>query len=128
MAAHVTGDNTEIIQPLNVTNTHVIISIQGFSLFGLLKILYPRPIKAQVLLFYKELRDKQGRKKLHIHLLPGNVPVKEVTVLTSLYSDMVFMNVSITQKPSVKLEADLLNLSLITSDILSSLPWWERSV
>ncbi|KAI4896110.1 hypothetical protein NFI96_030686, partial [Prochilodus magdalenae] len=79
VVAHITGGNTEIIQPLNVTNTHVIISVQGFSLFGILKkILYPRPIHAQVLLFYKELRDEQRRKKLHIHLLPRNVPVKEV--------------------------------------------------
>ncbi|XP_036436918.1 uncharacterized protein LOC118815091 [Colossoma macropomum] len=80
VVAHSTGDNTEIIQPLNVTNTHVTISIQGLSLFGLLKkmILYFSPINAQVLLFYKEMMDKQKRKKLNIHLLPGNVPVKEV--------------------------------------------------
>ncbi|XP_036418206.1 uncharacterized protein LOC118801906 isoform X2 [Colossoma macropomum] len=80
VVAHFTGDNTEIIQPLNVTNTHVIINIQGLSLFGLLKkmILYPSPINAQVLLFYKEMMGKQKRKTLYIHLLPENVPVKEV--------------------------------------------------
>ncbi|KAL6463817.1 hypothetical protein MHYP_G00282080 [Metynnis hypsauchen] len=78
--AHFTGDNTEIIQSLKVTNTHVIISIQGLSLFGLLKkmIFYFSPMNAQVLFFYKEMMDKQKRKKLNIHLLPGNVPVKEV--------------------------------------------------
>ncbi|KAL7838656.1 hypothetical protein AOLI_G00270600 [Acnodon oligacanthus] len=80
VVAHFTGDNTEIIQPLNVTKTHVIINIQDLSLFGLLKkiILYPSPINAQVLLFYKEMMDQQKRKKLHIHLLPENVPVKEL--------------------------------------------------
>ncbi|XP_036419202.1 NACHT, LRR and PYD domains-containing protein 1b allele 2-like [Colossoma macropomum] len=80
VVAHFTGENTEIIQPLNVTKTHVIINIQDLSLFGLLKkmILYPSPINAQVLLFYKETMDEQKRKKLHIHLLPENVPVKEV--------------------------------------------------
>ncbi|KAL7838144.1 hypothetical protein AOLI_G00265480 [Acnodon oligacanthus] len=80
VVAHFTGDNKEIIQSLKVTNTHVIISIQGLSLFGLLKkmISYFSPINAQVLLFYKEMMDKQKRKKLNIHLLPGNVPVKEV--------------------------------------------------
>ncbi|XP_036436877.1 uncharacterized protein LOC118815050 [Colossoma macropomum] len=77
--AHFTGENVEVIPPLKVTNTHVIISIQGLSLFGLLKkILHPGPISAQVLLFYKEMMCKEIRKKLHIHLLPGNVPVEEV--------------------------------------------------
>ncbi|XP_036436880.1 uncharacterized protein LOC118815053 [Colossoma macropomum] len=79
VVAHFTGENIEVIQPLRVTNTHVIISIQDLSLFGLLKkILPPGPISAQVLLFYKEMMCKEIRKKLHIHLLPGNVPVEEV--------------------------------------------------
>ncbi|KAI4872472.1 hypothetical protein NFI96_028957, partial [Prochilodus magdalenae] len=77
--AHFTGDNIEVISPLLVTDTHVVISIQGLSLFSLLKnmIFYPSPINAQVLLFYKEIRGKQSKKKLHIHLLPRNVPVEE---------------------------------------------------
>ncbi|XP_053474113.1 uncharacterized protein LOC128603594 [Ictalurus furcatus] len=73
--AHMTGGNVEIIQPLKVTDTHVIIDIQRLSLFGLLKsLLFPAyPIRAQVLLFYNN-----RMRKLHIHLLPGNVPVDEV--------------------------------------------------
>ncbi|XP_036417910.1 NACHT, LRR and PYD domains-containing protein 1-like [Colossoma macropomum] len=80
VVAHFTGDNVELIQPLKKTNTHVIISIQGFSLFGLLKkmIFSASPVNGQVLLFYKEITGKQTRKKLHIHLLPGNVPADEV--------------------------------------------------
>ncbi|KAK2816588.1 hypothetical protein Q7C36_022859 [Tachysurus vachellii] len=51
-AAHVTGGNVELIQPLKVTNTHVIIDIQGLSLYGLLKY-FPffreYPVTAQVI-------------------------------------------------------------------------------
>ncbi|XP_053473443.1 uncharacterized protein LOC128603201 isoform X2 [Ictalurus furcatus] len=78
--AHATGGNVEIIQPLKVTDTHVIIHIHGLSLFGLLKALLFQayPIRAQVLLFRKKMTGKHSRSKLNIHLLPGNVPVKEV--------------------------------------------------
>ncbi|XP_047665387.1 uncharacterized protein LOC125140310 isoform X2 [Tachysurus fulvidraco] len=79
ISAHVTGGNVELIQPLKVTNTHVIIDIQVLSLFGLLKrISLKYPIKAQVILFYKKKYGNSRKSKLHIHLLPGNVPVEEV--------------------------------------------------
>ncbi|KAK3527484.1 hypothetical protein QTP86_023019, partial [Hemibagrus guttatus] len=73
--AHVSDGNVEILQPLKVTSTHVIIEVQNLSLFGLLKtLLLPAyPIRAQVLLFFEK-----SLSKLHIHLLPGNVPVQEV--------------------------------------------------
>ncbi|KAM9440527.1 NACHT, LRR and PYD domains-containing protein 1b allele 2-like [Clarias gariepinus] len=74
--AHVTG-GVAIIQPLTVTNTHVIIKIQNLSCFGLTQRCSGSPIKAQVLLFYKKMTDHRINK-LHIHLLPANVPVKEV--------------------------------------------------
>lgn len=79
--AHFTGDNIEVMQPQKVTKTHVIINIQGFSFFGLLKMMisYASLISGQVLLFYKEITGMQTRKKLHIHLLPGNVPLEEVS-------------------------------------------------
>ncbi|XP_060719444.1 uncharacterized protein LOC132841194 isoform X2 [Tachysurus vachellii] len=80
-AAHVTGGNVELIQPLKVTNTHVIIDIQGLSLYGLLKY-FPffreYPVTAQVILFYKKVCGNSRKSKLHMHLLPGNVPVPEV--------------------------------------------------
>lgn len=71
--AHVTDGNLEIIQPLKVTDTHVIIDVEGLSLFGLLRawLFQASPIRAQVLLFY-------GMNTLYIHLLPGNVPIEEV--------------------------------------------------
>ncbi|KAB5576853.1 hypothetical protein PHYPO_G00203290 [Pangasianodon hypophthalmus] len=75
--AHCSEGNIEILQPLKVTSTHVIIEVQHLSLFGLLKkwIFQETPISAQVLLFYQKM---QIRRKLHIHLLPGNVPIEEV--------------------------------------------------
>lgn len=78
--AHFTDGNVEIIQPLEVTDTHVIIDIKNLSLFGLLKkkLLKEKPIKAQVLLFYREITGKTKRSKLHMHLLPRTVPVTEV--------------------------------------------------
>ncbi|KAL7834396.1 hypothetical protein SRHO_G00286430 [Serrasalmus rhombeus] len=97
VVAHFTGDNIEIIQPLNVTSTHAIINIQGLSLYGLLKkfILHPSPINAQVLLFYKEMMDKRRRKQLNIHLLPGNVPEKEVK---DKNEDVIYFKTSSTCK------------------------------
>ncbi|XP_060776901.1 NACHT, LRR and PYD domains-containing protein 3-like isoform X2 [Neoarius graeffei] len=79
--AHFIEGNVEIIQPLKITNTHVILEVQGLSLFGLIikRIFGEKPISAQVLLFYKEIiGKKERRRKLDIHLLPGNVPVEEV--------------------------------------------------
>ncbi|KAL6463252.1 hypothetical protein MHYP_G00276430 [Metynnis hypsauchen] len=78
--AHFTDDNVEIIPPLQVTSTHVIINIKGLSLFGIIRDLLfkPRPINAQVLLFYKTLAVKHSVNILYIHLLPGNIPSDEV--------------------------------------------------
>lgn len=75
--AHFNEGNMEILQPLTVTDTPVIVKVQHLSLYGLLKkiIFRETPISAQVLLFYQNMDVK---KKLHIHLLPGNVPVNKV--------------------------------------------------
>ncbi|KAI5090296.1 NACHT, LRR and PYD domains-containing protein 12 isoform X4 [Silurus meridionalis] len=80
--AHFSDGNVEIIQPLKVTETHVIIDIKNLSLYGLLmKILFKnKRIKAQVLLFYKEIPGRTKKKKLHMHLLPQNVPVIETEI------------------------------------------------
>lgn len=74
--AHGNDGDVEIIPPSQITNTHVIIDIQGHCVFGLLRArpFQARLITAQVLLFYKTLRST-----LHMHLVPGNVPFEEVT-------------------------------------------------
>ncbi|XP_016385344.1 uncharacterized protein LOC107721716 isoform X4 [Sinocyclocheilus rhinocerous] len=76
--AHFTGGNVEIIQPLKVSETHVIIDIRDLSNFGLIwiKTIFGFPINGQVLLFLRPVTVEQ--KILTVHLLPGNVPVSEV--------------------------------------------------
>ncbi|XP_036436227.1 caspase recruitment domain-containing protein 8-like isoform X2 [Colossoma macropomum] len=81
--AHFTDDNVEIITPLKVTSTHVIIHIQGLSLLGVISdlrdlLFKPCPINAQVLLFYKTVAVTQRCNVVYFHLLPGNIPVEEV--------------------------------------------------
>ncbi|XP_026061021.1 NACHT, LRR and PYD domains-containing protein 1b allele 3 [Carassius auratus] len=78
--AHFTGGNVEIIQPLRVTETHVIIDIRDLSRFGLIwiKTIFGYPIDGQVLLFLRPVTVEQEQKILNVHLLPGNVPVTEV--------------------------------------------------
>uniref|UniRef100_A0A672S050 NOD-like receptor family B, member 5 n=1 Tax=Sinocyclocheilus grahami TaxID=75366 RepID=A0A672S050_SINGR len=78
--AHFTGGNIEIIQPLKVTETHVIIDIRELSRFGLIwiKTILGFPIDGQVLLFLRPVTVEQEQKILNVHLLPGNVPVTEV--------------------------------------------------
>lgn len=77
--AHFVGGNVEIIQPLKVTQTHVMIDIRDLSSFGLvwIKSIFGIPIRGQVLLFLQNLTLE--RKKLNIHLLPEDVPVSEVS-------------------------------------------------
>ncbi|KAK2900600.1 hypothetical protein Q8A67_008715 [Cirrhinus molitorella] len=78
--AHFTGDNVEIIQPLKVTETHVMVDIRDLSCFVLVWIrskFIPR-IDGQVLLFLRTLTHEHKEKILNVHLLPGNVPISEV--------------------------------------------------
>ncbi|KAG1939606.1 caspase recruitment domain-containing protein [Pimephales promelas] len=78
--AHLTGGNTEIMQPLQVTETHVMINIRDLSIFGVLKrfLFPPSPIGAQVLVFLRPITVKQRENILDVHLLPFNVPLSEV--------------------------------------------------
>ncbi|XP_073785484.1 NACHT, LRR and PYD domains-containing protein 1 homolog isoform X2 [Danio rerio] len=77
--AHFTVGGIEMMQPLKVTETHVVIDIRDLSLFGLLKKIFSgSPIDAQVLLFLRPLICGQKNKILDVHLLPKNVPVSEV--------------------------------------------------
>ncbi|XP_053095675.1 uncharacterized protein LOC113524415 isoform X2 [Pangasianodon hypophthalmus] len=75
--AHFCDGNMEIVEPLKVTDTHVIIDIKNLSDFGLLKKKKVKedPIRAQVLLFYTGVDEGN---KVHMHLLPRNVDVREV--------------------------------------------------
>ncbi|XP_056600682.1 NACHT, LRR and PYD domains-containing protein 1b allele 2-like isoform X2 [Triplophysa dalaica] len=81
--AHFTNGTVEILQPLKVTETHVIISITELCWFGIIKKLKKKmfpgaPTCAQVLLFLRPITVAQNQKILNVYLLPGNVPLPEV--------------------------------------------------
>ncbi|XP_048867508.1 uncharacterized protein LOC125740436 isoform X7 [Brienomyrus brachyistius] len=71
--AHVSNDNMEILHPLEVTDTHVVISITHLSGFGVIKRKESSKVRGQVLLL---LRPKP--QILNVFLLPLNVPPDQV--------------------------------------------------
>ncbi|XP_059182933.1 NLR family CARD domain-containing protein 3-like [Centropristis striata] len=79
---HITDDGMSFLEPLEVSDTHVMVKVPHLSAFGLTRITtwlwsIVWPIKAQVLLF---LRTPIRRiPVLDVLLLPGNVPLTEVT-------------------------------------------------
>ncbi|XP_064821393.1 uncharacterized protein LOC135539438 isoform X2 [Oncorhynchus masou masou] len=78
--AHVTDDKkVEFIDDLELTNTHVIINVTGFSKYGIVSEEGRpiSPIDTLVLLFY-QLPDVDKRSILKVLLLPSNVVLKEV--------------------------------------------------
>uniref|UniRef100_A0A4W5R4A3 Caspase recruitment domain family, member 8 n=1 Tax=Hucho hucho TaxID=62062 RepID=A0A4W5R4A3_9TELE len=78
--AHVTDDKkVEFIDNLELTDTHVIINVTGFSKYGIVSEEGRpiSPIDSLVLLFY-QLPDVGKRSILKVLLLPGNVVLKEV--------------------------------------------------
>lgn len=84
--AHLTGGNTAIMQPLKVTETHVMIDIRDLSIFGLFKrmIFSPSPIWAQVLVFLRPITVRHRENILDVHLLPLNVPLSEVSLFLQM--------------------------------------------
>lgn len=87
--AHFTNGTVEILQPLTVTETHVIISITELCWFGIIKKLKKKifpgpPTCVQVLLFLRPITVAQNQKILNVYLLPGNVPLPEVKLLAFL--------------------------------------------
>ncbi|XP_036375398.1 E3 ubiquitin-protein ligase TRIM47-like [Megalops cyprinoides] len=72
--AHVVGDSTEVLQPLEVTDTHVRVKAENLSFFGLLTRLFTSTVQGQVLLFLRQ----PGGDILNVLLLPRNIPFSEV--------------------------------------------------
>ncbi|KAK9514422.1 hypothetical protein VZT92_027890 [Zoarces viviparus] len=79
---HITDDGMTILEPLEVTDTHVVVKVPNLSTFGLVwdyvrRFLNIRlPIKGQVLLFLRPplVRDQI----LDVFLLQDNIPMDEV--------------------------------------------------
>ncbi|MBN3318955.1 NLRP1 protein, partial [Atractosteus spatula] len=76
--AHMSCGNVEVLRPLEVTATHVTVSVPDLSLWGLVKRLSKPRVLGQVLLF---LRPGDGvmMPKVNVFVLPGNVPLCQVT-------------------------------------------------
>ena len=86
---HITGDKMNILKPLEITDSHVVVKVLHLSAFGLVWDVVKRfknisePINGQVLLFQ---HPHTRRPVLDIFLLPGNIPVNEVkSCIISLY-------------------------------------------
>ncbi|XP_023182587.1 uncharacterized protein LOC102218825 [Xiphophorus maculatus] len=78
--AHLHDEGVEFIGPERITETHIIISITGFSAFGNVKDedSPPDPVRALVLLFYKPPADPESEHKINVLMLPKNVVLNNV--------------------------------------------------
>ncbi|XP_026218041.1 uncharacterized protein LOC113163525 [Anabas testudineus] len=85
---HVTDDGMSFLEPLEVTDTHVVVDVPHLSAFGLvwaLEVLakiwdYKKPISGQVLLFLDPPHLETQKQNLNVFLLPLNIPLEEVKV------------------------------------------------
>ncbi|KAI3355592.1 hypothetical protein L3Q82_018420, partial [Scortum barcoo] len=79
---HITDDGMSILEPLEITDTHVSVKVSHLSVFGLVwdivKRLWTTPVSGQVLLFLRPPNLRTERQKLNMLLLPRNIPLQEV--------------------------------------------------
>ncbi|XP_067087591.1 uncharacterized protein [Osmerus mordax] len=74
--AHISGDNVELLPPLRVTDTHVVVNITDLSLWGLVRRFIPfLTTRGQVLPFLQPVDPL--RSVLNLIVLPHNVPLLE---------------------------------------------------
>nr|XP_046257090.1 NLR family CARD domain-containing protein 3-like isoform X2 [Scatophagus argus] len=83
---HITEEGMTILQPREVTKTHVVVDTPDLSAFGIVWDLFSRfmniltkPVSGQVLLFLRPT-GRRGNLILSVLLLPSNVPLQEVKV------------------------------------------------
>ncbi|XP_022622196.1 uncharacterized protein LOC111237392 isoform X2 [Seriola dumerili] len=81
---HITDDGMSVLEPLEITDTHVIVKVPHLSPFGLTLDLEflgrfwngKKPVTGEVLLFLRSL--DRGLRVLDVFLLPSNIPLTEV--------------------------------------------------
>ncbi|XP_016521841.1 NACHT, LRR and PYD domains-containing protein 1b allele 3-like [Poecilia formosa] len=78
--AHLHDEGVEFIRPERITETHIVISITGFSAFGNVKDedSPPDPVRALVLLFYRPPADPESEQEINVLMLPKNVVFSKV--------------------------------------------------
>ncbi|XP_031179252.2 caspase recruitment domain-containing protein 8-like [Sander lucioperca] len=79
---HITDDGMSILEPLEITDTHVVVNVPHLSTLGLIwdvvTRLWTKPVSSQVLLFLGQPNPTTQRQNLNVLLLPGNIPLNEV--------------------------------------------------
>ncbi|XP_056220456.1 NACHT, LRR and PYD domains-containing protein 1b allele 2-like [Seriola aureovittata] len=79
---HITDDGMSILEPLEITDTHVVVKVPHLSAFGLVWDIIKRflnitlPVNGQVLLFLRP--PTRGPRVLDVFLLQDNIPLPEV--------------------------------------------------
>ncbi|XP_018519296.2 NACHT, LRR and PYD domains-containing protein 12 isoform X1 [Lates calcarifer] len=86
LVVHVTEDGISFLNPLEITDTHVIVKVPHLSSFGLVWVSemlgrlwnYMKPVSGHVFLFLRPPNPKTQKQNLNVFLLPSNVPLQEV--------------------------------------------------
>ncbi|GAA6227542.1 protein NLRC3-like, partial [Lates japonicus] len=79
---HITDDEMSILEPMEITDTHVVVKVPHLSAFGLIWDIIQRfvnirlPVEGQVLLFLRP--PNEGPQILDVFLLQENIPLSEV--------------------------------------------------
>ncbi|XP_029979260.1 caspase recruitment domain-containing protein 8-like [Sphaeramia orbicularis] len=96
--AHVEDDGSvQFIRPQKITETHVVISITGFSPVGNVKDKDSPlvPVQALVLLFFRPSPDPDDESVLNVLLLPKNVSLRDVQrTRKALVGDEIYIETS----------------------------------
>ncbi|XP_030274928.1 NACHT, LRR and PYD domains-containing protein 12-like [Sparus aurata] len=82
---HITDDGMNFLEPLEITDTHVVVTVSHFSPIGIVKDFIKRllnkmrPVSGRVLLFLRQPNPETQRQKLDVFLLPKNIHRDEVS-------------------------------------------------
>ncbi|KAF1373373.1 hypothetical protein PFLUV_G00259890 [Perca fluviatilis] len=86
---HITDDGMSILEPLEITDTHVVVNVPHLSMLGLIwdvvKRLWTKPVSGQVLLFLRPPNPATQRQNLNMLLLPRNIPLNEVEIHVTMF-------------------------------------------
>ena len=126
---HMTNDGMSILEPLEITDTHVVVKVPHLSAFGLIWDLMKRflnisvPIVGQVLLFLRP--PHIGHPVLDVFLLQDNIPLNEVKLFVICFyhqSDSQLYNLTFLLTPLFHLvgRCDLITPSKLSTHFLYS--------
>ncbi|MEQ2304878.1 hypothetical protein AMECASPLE_031871, partial [Ameca splendens] len=82
---HISNDGLSILEPLKITDTHVVVKVSDLSPFGLVWDYIKRfikrkdPVVSQVLLYLGPQNPRAQNLKLYVFLLPGNISEQEIS-------------------------------------------------